>query len=137
MFWAPLLLALLAAVTLTLLCQLVFRWKGPWDNAWAFFAILFLACWSSALWIGPSPTAGRAGWWGAILIGAIFLAFGSASVAPPGTRTARVPIPIERRSRARRAPETPEAVTLNIFFWALVGLLALAIVWGLSYRPGH
>jgi hypothetical protein len=139
MFWIPILLALLSAVIITAISSLVFRWKGPWDNVWAYFAILFIACWSASLWVEKSSPSVEARSWVPLGGFVVLLVFGlvlsvkSRRLGPQ----ARIPVKAWRdpsAGSAKTPSSTPEDVTLGVFFWALLGLLLLSVIWGIYFR---
>lgn len=127
MFLLDLVFALVIAFLLTLVFAVAFRRTGPWASLLVFFLIVFLAAWAGGIWIMPvGNTIFGIYWFPFFLVGLIFalvLAAAAAVSERPSAAEVRGEPPVrEERVTGRRS--------LDVFFWAFILILLLAIVLG-------
>jgi hypothetical protein len=124
LFWTDLVAALISGLVFSAIFAIGLRRGGPWSSLPPFFILVFLGTWAGALWLKPlGPELFGVPWLSFLLVG-LFISFVLAAAEP-------CPAPIYYRKRGRKEPdEASPLATLDIYFWLLVVLLAVAIVWG-------
>lgn len=127
LFLTHLVVALVIAVVLTLIFSMGFRRTGPWPGIVAFALLVFFAAWAGGIWISPfGPTL-----WGAfvmpfLVVGVIF-ALVLAAASPPRPQDGTT-VRMERTENyTPSAEERRREVSLSIFFWTLMAILAVAV----------
>jgi hypothetical protein len=125
MFLGEILFALCMALLFTLVFTLGFKRPGPWPAWWAFFLVIFLAAWAGGLWITPAGPVFVGIYWLPIILVALVFAILLAAVAPPQSRQPKV----ETISQVKQRESTAEKM-FDVFFWALLTVLAIAIILG-------
>jgi hypothetical protein len=123
--------ALLLGAVLALIVLLGLRREGPGPlSGFLFFFILFFGVlWAASLWLTPvGPQL-----WGIsvlpyVVIALLLLLFVAAITPAPRRPPPRTPTEaeIEEREEAREVAET--VLTFSVFFWILLGILAVVIV---------
>lgn len=104
-----------------------FRNRGPWDNFWSFFLILFLALWAVSLWIEPIGPALYGVAWLPLVVAGLIIALLLAATTPP--LTSRKP-PKSATDMEKEAAEEVIAVSFGAFFWFLLVSMIIAIALG-------
>jgi uncharacterized protein YybS (DUF2232 family) len=124
LFWTDLIAAIISGVVFTAIFAIGFRRGGPWSSLPPFFIIVFLGAWAGALWLKPlGPAVFGVSWLNFLLVG-LFVSLVLAAAEP-------CPAPIYYKKRGQKQPDEASALaTLDVFFWLLVILLAVAVVWG-------
>ena len=125
MFLAELLFALGVAILFTVIFTMGLKRPGPWPVWWAFFLIIFLAAWAGSLWITPAGPVVVGVYWLPVIMVSFIIAVLLAAVTPPDTRRSKV----KTISEAEQEEAVAEKV-LDVFFWILLGALALIIIIG-------
>ncbi len=125
MFIADVITALIIAFIIMLPFYFLGR-TGPWEG-WLWFALLlFLFTWAGGAWVSPyGPTLWGAYWVPFLFFGLIFAVLIAAAVPSRPPRNRREAI---EQARAESDAETATAISLGIFFWLLMALLALALI---------
>ena len=129
MVFPEIFVSLIISVCLTCLYLLLTRRDGRRTGLIWLFLILFLATWAGGLWIRPfGPTLWGIRWLTYLLAGLfIFLLFviTAPRKAPRGRRDT-----LDMLERIEREKEMEKAayITLGIFFWILLFVLAIAII---------
>jgi hypothetical protein len=126
MFVVDLLLALLMALTFTMVFAIGFRRPGPWSSVFAFFMVIFLAAWAGGLWISPAGPVFLGIYWLPVVLVAFLVGLLLAAISP------RRPRHVQTISEAREEAEEKRAVerVFNSFFWVLLIGFGLLIVLG-------
>lgn len=105
--------AFLIATLLTGILLLVFKNKGPWGSAWAFFLVLFLSIWTLTLYLRTMGPIYLGVPWLQLLLGGVLLMILLVAAIPPSIETERKP-----------------GKTGKIF-WILIAIFAFAILVGM------
>jgi hypothetical protein len=124
MILSTLLAALIFALLFTLIFSLGLRRRGPWDNFWLFFVIVFLAVLAGGLWITPSGPLTWGVHWLPMFFIALLVSLLLASATP-------VRKPRTMTEAMKRADEEDAVVAvLGIFFWVMIiSFLVVIVVW--------
>ena len=93
------------------------RQRGPWNHELPLFVVLFLTIWAGGAWLAPFGPTHLSITWLPFVLTAVLVATLIAAVTPPGASHARV-------VEGEHAFESG----LGVFFWILIGALALVVV---------
>jgi hypothetical protein len=119
MFFFDMLIALLVALLLTTIFAIFHRQKAG-SLLLLFFAVVFLASWAGGAWLQPERiTAGGMAWFVYLLVG-LLVALLLWAIIPP--------VHFQSRRAKRKESETEPLVIFNLFFWALLIALCIAII---------
>lgn len=124
------LIALVAAIVLSVLLVVVLRRRGPgpWSGLLFFFLIVLLAAWAGGAWLVPvGPPLAGIYWLGFLLVG-IAVAVILAAATPAQTR---------REAAHEDAPEATGAIALGLFFYIAMFALLLAIILSFFVREPY
>jgi hypothetical protein len=113
--------ALLIALLLTFIFSGSYRHRGPFRGLLIFFLILFLAAWSSQIWINPIGPLGWGVSWVPLIFVSLFVSL--ILVAAAG--------PVDRKTSNAEIDSSIAAV--GAFFWFLILILLIAVVAGYFY----
>jgi hypothetical protein len=109
------------AAFFTLFLGYGFKNRGPWNNLWLFFMVLFLGIWASSYWLMP---VGPFFWginWVPLFFAGLLFALLLASAVPPATAK-------EERKIKAKADTKPGEVAIGGFFILLVIILLIIII---------
>jgi hypothetical protein len=127
------LFSLFFAIILTALFSLVFKNTGPWGGFWIFFILLFFIALGAGEWAAPRGPAIWGYYWAPGLIAAIIFALLLAAAGAASSSS-------ENRSKstdAEKIDEEEEVVittVIGVFFWVLIGILAIIALTGLAIK---
>jgi hypothetical protein len=138
----PIIASIVIALILTLLfSQLAGRsgtkkFRGA--AGWVFFLILFFAMWAGGLWIYPAgPAFWGISWLPALFVGlATALLLSATDIFPYGTTRKNSPDTPALQNREdgeivrTKEDRRREGLAISVFFWALLAILAVAIIAG-------
>jgi len=116
--------AFLVALAVSLIFAYGFRRRGLWPGFLLFFLIVFLFTWAGGVWVTPFGPEYAGVHWLPFLLVALIIAFLIAAAIPPSYTRPRTSE--SRDLREARAREVSRF--LGIFFWLLVGVLAVAVI---------
>jgi len=120
MFIVDLLYALFIGLSIAWFFSLFFGHRGPWNNFFLFFIVVFLFSWGGGVWITPvGPT-----FWGVSFLPFLFMAIFITlllSVATPRSARRR------KVSKEKAIEETELQVAFDIFYWILIIVLAVVV----------
>lgn len=108
----------------------VLQFKGPWNNFWAFFAILFFSVWAADLWIAPIGPIWNDIYWLRPLAAGLFIAMLLAAADP----NPRIRSRIERQKVNRTANEQAVAIAIGTFFWVAMAIIITLVVSGVLFN---
>jgi hypothetical protein len=116
--------AVTIALLLVLLFSLAFQYRGPWNNALLFFAVVLMATWAGGVWLSPIGPAVGGFYWLPFLVAGLVVSLLLAATAIPSKPESTVELvdPTERRARRWAA-----GTALGIAFWVLMMLLLAAV----------
>jgi hypothetical protein len=119
MFFFDMMMALLVAILLTAIFAIFHRQKAG-SLLLLFFAVVFLASWAGGAWLQPGRiTLGSMAWFIYLVVG-LLVALLLWAIIPP--------LHFQSRRARRKESETEPLVIFNLFFWALLIALCLAII---------
>jgi hypothetical protein len=125
MFFIHFIFALFFALLLSAIFSLGLRKKGPRENLFLFFIIIFLAAWAGGIWLDPfGPFLWGVPWLPFLFAGLIF-SFILAAVSVPPPRESSVEL-VDEKSEEIKREFAVRGVT--IFIWFLVGALIFSII---------
>jgi hypothetical protein len=122
MFFLNLLFAFLFGLLITIVFSAGFNRKGPWNNIFTFFIIVFLATWAGGIWVLPfGPALFGVSWLPYLFISLAAGLILAASAAPQLTRK-------EKKIVDRKIDKEEKVKRYDIFFILIVVFLAAAII---------
>ncbi len=117
------LFSIMIALFFTAIFSYGFKNKGPWNNAWSFFLILFLAVWAGGIWITPFGPEWKNVAFAPLIVMGVFIATLLAATTPPEKRK----VILEEKANIPNAYEK-SILVIGVFFWILIILLIGAIL---------
>jgi hypothetical protein len=131
----------IAAIGVALILTLFFSllgMRGPWGSVWTFFLVLFLAIWTTGIYMTPIGPIFLNVAWVPIIFSGILFALLLIAVIPEVDNSKQLQREESGRVRENQelknagSPNAPIA-TMGIFFWLLITLLIVSITVGLVF----
>jgi hypothetical protein len=121
--------AALIALILTVASAFFLGKRGPWDSIWTFFLVLFLILSTVSIYVSPiGPVYWGIAWIPILVAGIIVTILLIAAMPHPHSGNNRDKTEVNVAYTRQDSRVTP----VGRFFWALVILLAIAIIIGMA-----
>ncbi len=129
MFVLEFVLAAVVAAVLTALSFLFTRRAGRRSGLLWLFLLLFLAAWAGGVWIRPlGPDVGGIHWLGFLLAGLIVALALVATGSPKAPHSRQETLDLLEEMQQKKALEETAYITLSLFYWVLLIVLAAAVI---------
>ena len=121
--------SLVVALGLSALFALVTRGKYRRLDLSLFFLIIFLSTWAFGIWITPfGPTMWGVPWLVYVFVGVVFSILVSLTYRTKRVTGRRETLELLERIESEKKMEQVTFISLNLLFWILVFVLAVAII---------